>query len=95
MQQTPYDESKEGVIRAPDYVPQLHVLPLQLPEKDMDKNPLRSAGIIPLTPISRSSPWVQSRVAGHQFVFVAYKFFFSFISQLHSEALWQDLRLCS
>lgn len=26
MQQTPYDESKEGVIRAPDYVPQLHLL---------------------------------------------------------------------
>ena len=26
MQQTPYDESKEGVIRAPDYVPQLHLV---------------------------------------------------------------------
>ena len=68
MQQTPYDESKEGVIRAPDYVPQLHLLAVARPwEIHNGCDFLRSAGITPLTLISRSSLWVQSRVVGHHF----------------------------
>ena len=104
MQQTPYDESKEGVIRAPDYVPQLHLVAVARPwEIHNGRYFLRSAGITPLTLISRSSLWVQSRVVGHHFFFgrnQGFAHFFGFIRFIYwrtwsGEALWQDLRLCS